>query len=61
VTARRAASRGPRLFEEPLFFRRTREDIAELSDRVWLALELARLLRSRFEGRSAASPPRGYG
>jgi hypothetical protein len=39
--------RAPSLFEGPVLFRRTRGDIAELIGWIWVAVELARLLRRR--------------
>jgi hypothetical protein len=47
--ATRAAHGMPRLFEGPMLLRRTRKDLAELTALVWLALEVVRLARSRFE------------
>jgi hypothetical protein len=38
---------GPRLFEGPVVFRRTRLKLTQLAGLVWLAAEIARLARSR--------------
>jgi hypothetical protein len=38
---------GPRLFERPMLFRRTRRNVAQLVGLVWLAAEIVRLARSR--------------
>jgi len=46
--AQRSRSHGPRLFAGPVLFRRTRRTIAELTGLIWLAIEVARLVRSRF-------------
>jgi hypothetical protein len=46
--AQRSRSHGPRLFAGPVLFRRTRRAIGELTGLVWLAIEVARLARSRF-------------
>jgi hypothetical protein len=46
--------RGPRLFEEPLLLRRARKDLFELVGLIWLAVEIARLVRSRLEQHSPA-------
>ena len=43
----------PRLFAGPLLLRRTRRNLADLVGAVWLALEIARLVRSRIEGPNA--------
>ncbi|HEY3578113.1 MAG TPA: hypothetical protein VGK68_09010 [Gaiellaceae bacterium] len=45
LAAHRSHPRGPRLFEGPLLLRRTRADIAELIAWIWVAVEVARLLR----------------
>jgi hypothetical protein len=45
--AQRPRSPGPRLFSGPVLFRRTRRIIVELTGLVWLAIEIARLVRSR--------------
>jgi hypothetical protein len=55
-TTRRARSRGPRLFEGPTLFGRTRRDIGELVGLVWLSIEIVRLVRSRFEKTTPVSP-----
>jgi hypothetical protein len=56
ITTQRARPRGPRLFEGPTLFSRTRRDIAELVGWTWLVIEIVRLLRSRFEQPTPASP-----
>jgi hypothetical protein len=56
LTAQRARPRGPRLFEGPTLFGRTRTDIADLVGCVWLTIEVARLVRSRFEKPLPVSP-----
>jgi hypothetical protein len=56
-TAQRARPQGPRLLEKPMLLVRTRRDIAELIGCVWLAVEIVRLVRSRFEKPKPASPP----
>jgi len=57
LTAQRARPRGPRLFEGPTLFGRTRKDIADLVGWVWLSVEIVRLVRSRFEKPTPAPPP----
>lgn len=47
LAARRARRPGPRLFDGPMFFVRTRRDVAELIGLVWLGYEVARFFRSR--------------
>ncbi|HKD95696.1 MAG TPA: hypothetical protein VKB43_13400 [Gaiellaceae bacterium] len=47
--AARATHPGPRLFQDPVLLRKTRRDIADLVGLVWLALEVVRLVRSRWE------------
>jgi hypothetical protein len=47
LAARRARRQGPRLFEGPVLFSRTRRNIAELVGVLWLAVELARHFRSK--------------
>jgi hypothetical protein len=47
LAARRARRHGPRLFEGPMLFSRTRRDLAELVGLLWLAVEVARLVRSK--------------
>jgi hypothetical protein len=47
LAARRARRQGPRLFEDPVLFVRTRRDIAELVGLVWFALEVSQLVRKR--------------
>ena len=47
LAAQRSRHRGPRLFEGPVFFRGTRKSIAELIGWIWVAIELARLVRRR--------------
>lgn len=54
LAERRARRQGPRLFEGPVLFSRTRRDIAELVGLVWLAVEVARHFRSK---RMEASSP----
>jgi hypothetical protein len=48
MASRRARRQGPRLFEGPVLFSRLRSDVAELVALVWLATEVARLVRSKF-------------
>ena len=57
LTTRRARPRGPRLFEGPTLFVRTRRDIAELIGWVWLSIEIVRLVRSRFEKQTPIPRP----
>jgi hypothetical protein len=45
--ARRARRQGPRLFEGPTLFSRTRGDLGELIALVWLAAEVSRFVRSK--------------
>jgi hypothetical protein len=47
LAARRARRPGPRLFDEPMLFVRTRRDVAELVSLVWLGYEVARFFRSK--------------
>jgi hypothetical protein len=47
LAARRARRPGPRLFDGPLLFVRTRRDVAELIGLVWLGYEVARFFRSK--------------
>lgn len=54
VAAHRSRRQGPRLFEGPVLFRRSRMTIVELVALVWLIVKLAPLARSFFE-----SPDRG--
>jgi hypothetical protein len=49
LAARRARPPGPRLFEGPMFLRRTRRNVAELVGWVWLAVEVTGWVRSRLE------------
>ena len=44
----------PRLFTGPVLLRGTRRSVADLIGAVWLAFEIARLVRSRLE-----KPPHG--
>jgi len=39
----------PRLIQSPLLFRRARRSIGELAGLVWVATEVARLVRSRVD------------
>ena len=45
----RRTAREPRFFTGPVFLRRTRRSVADLIGAVWLALEVARVARSRLE------------
>lgn len=54
LAARRARRPGPRLFDGPMLFVRTRRDVAELVALVWLCFEVAHLFRSK---RPRASTP----
>jgi hypothetical protein len=45
---------GPRLFEEPLLLPRARKRVLELMGLVWLAVEIARLVRSWLEPHTPA-------
>jgi hypothetical protein len=47
LAAQRSRHHGPRLFEGPVLLRGTRKNIAELIGWIWVAVELARLLRRR--------------
>jgi hypothetical protein len=47
LAARRARRPGPRLFDGPMLFVRTRRDLAELVGLVWLGFEVARFFRSK--------------
>lgn len=47
LAARRARRPGPRLFEGPMLFARTRREVAELLGLLWLAVAVARLFRSK--------------
>jgi hypothetical protein len=48
----RAPPREHRVFKGPVLLGRTRRDIAELIGWVWLAIEVARLVRGRLDERS---------
>lgn len=54
LAARRARRPGPRLFDGPMLFVRTRRDVAEVVALVWLGFEVAHLFRSK---RPRASTP----
>jgi hypothetical protein len=45
LAAHRSHPRGPRLVERPVLLRGTRKDTAELIAWIWVAVELAQLLR----------------
>jgi hypothetical protein len=47
LAAQRSRHHGPRLFEGPVLLRGTRKNIAELIGWIWVAIELARLVRRR--------------
>jgi hypothetical protein len=47
LAARRARRPGPRLFEGPMLFARTRREVAEFVGLLWLAVAVARLFRSK--------------
>ena len=47
LAPQRARPRGSRVFEGPVLLRGTRRNIAELIGWIWLAVELARLIRHR--------------
>ena len=47
LAVQRSRHHEPRLFEGPVFFRGTRKNIAELIGWIWVAAELARLVRRR--------------
>jgi len=47
LAARRSRHHPPRLFEGPVLLRGTRKNIAELIGWIWVAIELARLVRRR--------------
>ena len=51
----RARPREHRVVKGPVLLGRTRRDIAELIGWVWLAIEVARLLRDRLDERSPVS------
>ena len=53
LAARRARRPGPRLFDGPMLFVRTRRDVAEIAALVWLGFEVARLFRWKRPGASA--------
>ncbi|MFL5943350.1 MAG: hypothetical protein ACJ75L_08815 [Gaiellaceae bacterium] len=57
MASRRARRQGPRLFEGPVLFSRLRSDIAELAGFVWLAVEVGRLVRSKFAKAPGALTP----
>jgi hypothetical protein len=52
LAARQQRRNGPRLFDGPVLFRRTRARVVELVGLLWLAAEVVRLVRSRFGTRS---------
>jgi hypothetical protein len=52
LAARRPRHNGPRLFEGFLLFKQARGGIAELVALVWLATEIARLVRERVNAAS---------
>ena len=54
IAGHRSRRQGPRLFEGPVLFRRSRMTIVEFIALVWLIVKLAPLARSFFE-----SPSRG--
>jgi hypothetical protein len=47
LAAQRSRHHGPRLFGGPVLLRGTRKSIAELVGWMWVAIELARLVRRR--------------
>jgi hypothetical protein len=49
IAAHRSRRHGPRLFEGPVIFKRSRRTIVELVALVWLLAKLAPLARSYFE------------
>jgi hypothetical protein len=49
LVARRPRHHRPRLFEEPLLFTQARRSVAEVVALVWLATEVVRLVRARFD------------
>jgi len=49
MTVDRSRAGETRLFKGPVLLRGTRRDVAELIGWIWLALEVGRLVRSRFE------------
>ena len=51
----RVRPREDRVFKGPMLLGRTRRDIAELIGWVWLAIEVARLVRNRLDERSPVS------
>ena len=54
-TTQRARPREDRVFKGPMLLGRTRRDIAELIGWVWLAIEVAHLVRGRLDERSPVS------
>lgn len=48
-----------RLLGGPVVLRDTRKDVAEIVGWIWLGVECARLVRSRFEKQSSLSGRRG--
>ena len=55
TATQRARPREDRVFKGPMLLGRTRRDIAELIGWVWLAIEVARLVRGRLDVLSPVS------